>query len=203
MPHARAGDGKSINLDTEKRVTRAEELLCEQYTGRQIVTLLCDEFKIVERTAYTYLKVAYENLQSGAAEERAIRKTRARATWQAQYRKCLAAKDFSAANYALDRLCKLDGLFAPQKHKVEMTSSIAIGVQIRNVMTVLDTRGLEAMAIVLEQLEAAKQKGLLVEEPVGTPALHAGGDPDGLIDVDEPKPLPAPRIRNRKPRTKA
>lgn len=203
MPNMEPGDGASITLDTDKRVTRAEELLCEQYTGRQIVRKLCDEFGVVERTAYSYLKVAYENMQSGAAEERAIRKTRARATWQAQYRKCLTAKDFSAANYALDRLCKLDGLFAPTKHKVEVGGSITVGIQIRNVMSVLDARGIEAMAVVLEQLEAAKQKGLLVEEPVGTPALPEGVDPDSLIDVDEPKPAPAAKVRGRKPRTKA
>lgn len=200
MPHAHAGAGESVNLDTDQRATRAEELLCEQYTGKQIVKLLCKEFKVVERTAYSYLRIAYENLQAGAEDERAIRKTRARATWQTQYRKCLAAKDFSAANYALDRLCKLDGLFAPTKHKIEMGGVVTVGVQIRNVMNVLDVAGLAAMEIVLAQLEVARQKGLLVEDPVPAPQLPEGVSAEDIIDADVAKPTPV-KTRGRKQKT--
>lgn len=198
MPTGHAGQGETISLDTDKRVTRAEELLCEQYTSRQIVTLLCDEFKVVPRTAYSYLKLAYDNLATSSAEERGLRKAQAIAVWKAQFRRCIKKGDMSAANYAQDRLCRIYGLYAPLKHKVEMTGSISVGVQIRNVMNVLDARGLEAMAIVLEQLDAAKQKGLLVEDPIPTPALPAG-DGDGLFDIDAPKPAEATKTRGRKP----
>lgn len=190
----RAGEGESTYLATEKRVTRAEELLCTQYQSAQIVRALCEEFGVVPRTAYAYLKTAYERLQEDDAEERGLRKAKARASWQRQYQRCLDRNDMSAANYALDRLCKLDGLNAPTKHSVVVNATLTVQMEIRAIVGVLDAAGLAALDVLMKQVEAAQAKGLL---PSG-----AKRDPiDAELD-DEPRPIPV-KGRNRKPRTKS
>lgn len=201
-----AGDGETTYLDTEQRVKRAEELLCDQHTSRQIVDKLIEEFKIVERTAYTTIRIAYERLAADAANDRGIRKARARATWQRHYRRCLEKGDNQAANYALDRLCRLDGLYAPEK--IEVTNTLSVAVQLDMVVNVLDEAGLAALEIVMAQLEAAKQRGDIQEapdlddEPAG-PLLPAG---DAGIEVlardGKPVPIPA-KGRGRKSKAKS
>lgn len=197
-PSKAVGGGESTYLDTEIRVKRAEELLCDQHSGRQIVRTLCDQFEVVERTAYHYVRLAYDRLQADAANDRGIRKARARATWQTQYRRCLEAKDLSAANYALDRLMRLDGLFAPEK--IEIGGTISVAVQMRAVMNILDADGLAALEIVLTQMEAARVRGELVEAIDDEAATLPEGDEAvaELLGRDgEPVPIPA-KGRGRK-----
>jgi hypothetical protein len=198
-----AGEGATTYLHVEQAVRRAEELLCDQWTSRQIVEKLCKEFDIVERTAYTRIRIAYENLSADAANDRGIRKARARATWQTHYRRCIERGDMSAANYAMDRLCRLDGLFAPEK--VEHSGTISVAVQIDAVINVLDTAGLAALEIVMAQVEAAKQSGLLIDvpdEPTEDSTLPAGEEGDALLARDGVAvPIPAKR-RGRAPRGK-
>lgn len=201
-----AGEGVTTYLDTEQRVLLAEQMLCEQYTSKQIVNELCAVFDIVERTAYTTLKIAYDRLAKDAAADRGIRKARARATWQKQYRSCLAKGDNQAANYALDRLCRLDGLFAPEKIE-HTTTTITIDVQMNAVINVLDVAGLAALDIVLAQLDAARSRGQLLEasdpEDDGGRALPDGEEGTKLLARDgKPVPIPA-NGRGRKPKPKA
>lgn len=199
-PTKYAGDGETTYLDTELRVKRAEELLCTQYTGGQIVRTLCEEFAVVERTAYTYLKLAYERMQGDAAKDRGIRKARARASWQAQFRRCIANGEMQAANYALDRLCKLDGLNAPVKHEVEVSATLAVQVEIRAIVGILDAQGLAALDVLMKQIEAAQAKGLL---PAGD--AKAPPDPDSELAMldDEPKPIAAKGRGRKSPKAKA
>jgi hypothetical protein len=198
-PSKRSGEGETTYLDTDIRVRRAEELLCDQWSSRQIVEALIKEFSVVERTAYTYIKLAYENLSADAANDRGIRKARARATWQAQYRRCIAKGDLPAANYAMDRLCRLDGLFAPEKH-VHTTTMISVSVQIDAVINVLDAAGLAALDVVLAQLDAAKARGELADA-----AAEEAAPADAIeILARDGKPVPIPaKGRGRKPKAKA
>lgn len=202
----RAGDGDTTYLDTEQRVLVAEQMLCEQYTSKQIVTELCQVFGIVERTAYTTLKIAYDRLAQDAAADRGIRKARARATWQKQYRLCLAKGEHQAANYALDRLCRLDGLFAPEKIE-HITTTITVDVQIDAVVNVLDAAGLAALEVVLTQLDAARERGNLLEAPDpeddgGT--LLPDGDKGIELLARDGKPVPIPsKGRGRRPKAKS
>jgi len=202
-PSKRGGEGATTYLDTDIRVRRAEELLCDLWTSRQIVDTLVEEFKVVERTAYTYLKLAYDNLAADAANDRGIRKARARATMEQQYRRCIKLDDLSAANYIMDRLCRLDGLFAPEKH-VHTTTTISVAVRIDAVVNVLDAAGLAALDVVLAQVEAAKARGELAEA--------ADEDTGAAPDVEDPlellardgKPVPIPvKGRGRTPKAKA
>jgi hypothetical protein len=189
-----AGDGETTRIDTERRVKRTEELLCSQYTSSQIVRTLCEEFGVVDRTAYAYLKVAYERIAAdGSVEDRALRKARARASWQRQYQRCLDREDMPAANYALDRLCRLDGLFDPQKHSVSINATLNVQVQIRSIVALLDAKGLAALDEIVKQIEVAQAKGLL---PAGEPR-----DPIGdAIDAELESP-PAPK-RGKKSKAK-
>lgn len=195
-----AGEGEVTRTDTEKRVKRAEELLCLVHTSGEIVRMLCDEFKIVDRTAYTYVKLAYERLHVDDDAERGIRKARARAAWQAQYRRCIANSDWSAANYALDRMCKLDGLFAPTKHSVTVTASLSVQVQIRSIVGVLDATGLAALDVLMKQIEVAQAKGLLPagDAPKPDPADAAIEELD-----DAPRPIAVTGAGRKKPKAKA
>jgi hypothetical protein len=73
------------------------------------------------------------------------------------------------------------------------------------VINVLDTAGLAALEIVMAQVEAAKQSGLLIDvpdEPVENPNLPAGEEGDALLARDGVAvPIPAKR-RGRAPRGK-
>lgn len=201
-----AGEGETTYLDTELRVKRAEELLCDQHTSGQIVRKLVEEFGIVERTAYTTLKIAYDRLSKDAAADRGIRKARARATWQRHYQRCIKNGNDQAAGYALDRLCRLDGLFAPEKIE-HTTTTITVDVQMNAVINVLDVAGLAALDIVLAQLDAARSRGQLLEAPDPEDdngrALPDGEEGTKLLARDgKPVPIPA-NGRGRKPKPKA
>lgn len=193
-----AGEGEVTRLDSEKRITRAEELLCTQYTSRQIINALVDEFGVVARTAYAYLKAAYERLHDDDSDAvaRGLRKAKARATWQRQYQRCLSCNDMAAANYALDRLCKLDGHYAPTKHHHTVNATLSVQMDIRAVMGVLDTTGFKALDVLMQQIETAQAKGLL-------PASVKQQPDDSIVDAIDDRPKPIPVKRGKKPKSKA
>lgn len=162
----RAGEGEVLYGDTEIRVRRAEFLLAKQYSGGQVARLLAKEFECVERTARTYVAIAYDRMQASFADDRGIQVARALAAWQRRMRRCEEKGDEDAANYALDRICKIVGAYAPKK--IEVSGAIGIAVEARAVVSVLDAAGLAALQVVLEQLEKA---GVKPELPGMTPTL--------------------------------
>ena len=184
------GNGDSIYLDTEQRVRRAEEMICDGYSSRQIVETLVGEFKgrdgepIVERTAYAAIKVAYDRIAADAQDGRAMRKVQFRATLWAHYHRCLKVGELQAANRVLEQLARIDGLNVAEKIEVT-TTTVSVEMRIDAVIGILDDEGLKALDLVLAQVDAAKAKGLLTE---------------GAGELDE-APLPPMLSRGRAPQT--
>ncbi|MDQ1446791.1 MAG: hypothetical protein QOI20_3255 [Acidimicrobiaceae bacterium] len=165
-------------VEKNKRIERIEDLIAQQYSTKQIVAKVVDEFGVAERTAYTDITECYERAVPDSEEERSRRLDRARRSWQRRMRLAEEKGDQSAANYALDRLCKLDGLYAPKK--VEMSSSVTVSVSMRSVVGVLDAAGLAALELVMQQVEAAKARGELpAAEPPELVPVESDAEHDG------------------------
>lgn len=163
----RAGQGITTRVTTEQRVKRTEQLIAKLYTTRQIVDLLCAEYGIVPRTAHADIAIAFERLQADAADDRAVRKTQMRRVIHGLIRSHMSAGDRQAANYLVDKLCKLDGLYAPEKHEI---TTVSVEMRIDVLINILDAAGQAALDVVLEQIEVAKEKGLLLGDPIDVPA---------------------------------
>lgn len=159
-------------VDKNKRIDRIEELIALQHSTAQIARIIAKEFEVAERTAYNDITETYARALPDSQEESSTRLARARRSWQRRLRVCEEQGDQSAANYALDRLCKLDGLYAPKK--LELTANVTVSVSMRSVVGVLDAAGLAALEVVMQQVEAAKARG---ELPAGT--AHDAGEEDG------------------------
>jgi hypothetical protein len=96
---------------------RAVEILVQQYKpASEIVRVITAKFDCCERTVYDDIKVVWATLQTADGEERDVRKHQMRSTLRRLYSKTVGALDFKAAVTVLDRLCKLDGLYEPEKH---------------------------------------------------------------------------------------
>lgn len=148
-------------VEKDRRIVRIEDLLAEQYTTAQIVRLVVKEFGVAERTAYTDVSEAYAAVHADDAAESGIRLVRARRSWQRRLRRAEAAGDESAANYALDRICKLDGSYAPKKVEMSGMVGVTVNISMRSIVGVLDAAGLAALELVMQQVELAKARGEL------------------------------------------
>ena len=168
------------SLERHKRFKQIEELLAEQYTGGQIVRHMMKEHGLQERQCYLDLSEVYARCQADDARDHDVRMSKARLAWGRRLRMCESAGEQQAANYALDRICKLEGLYAPKK--IELTQTTAtVNIQITALVGVLDAAGLAALELVQQQIEAARQRGL----------LPAADDLPGHDVVDVEENLPA------------
>jgi hypothetical protein len=81
-----------------------------------VVREVMKKYGIKERQAWEWYKATFASL---AAEARTVdkdgRRAQMRATFSDCYQKALLARNFNAAVQALDRLCRLDGLYAPEE----------------------------------------------------------------------------------------
>jgi hypothetical protein len=93
---------------------RAVEILVQQYKpASEIVRVITAKFDCCERTVYDDIKVVWERLQAADGEERDVRKHQMRSTLRRLFAKTVKVCDFKSAVAVLDRLCKLDALYAP------------------------------------------------------------------------------------------
>lgn len=156
------------------RFAQIAELIEQQWSGPEIVEKLCVEHGISERMAQYDLAAVYEEFRKGDAEDQAVRIARARRAWQRQFRDCKTAQDRDAANYALDRLSRMDGVYAPKQ--VSITGTIGVAVEIRAVMRALDDAGLVALDLVMGQL---KRAGIGLTPTTSAPATPQSALPSG------------------------
>lgn len=151
------------------RFLKIADMVAEQWTGQQIVRAIADQFTISIRQAHFDLAEVYAQCRADSSADQEIRISRARLTWQRRMRLCELKGDQAAANYALDRLCKLDGLYAPKK--IEVGGTVGVVVQMRTVLSALDAIGLAALDVVMQQLALRGIGGL--PGMVDVPALAA------------------------------
>lgn len=172
------GGTKTVfSRDRHERMRRIEVLLAKQYTTKQMIRIIQaeEEPPVSERQVYTDIAEVYATIQAEDADERAIRLARARRTWARQYRRCVDKGDMSAANYALDRICKLDGLYAPKK--IEVSGTLSLSARVTSLVGILDADGIAALELIQRQIAAARDNGLL-------PAPVQDESMPSVIDVD-------------------
>lgn len=93
-----------------------ESLLATCTPTQVIIKQIGLKFGIKERQAKNWISATYAALAEEARPiEKAERRAQMRASLGDFYQKALLARQFNAAVTALDRLCKLDGLYAPEE----------------------------------------------------------------------------------------
>jgi hypothetical protein len=145
--------------DKNFRIRLIEDLLAQQHSNHEIVRLVAEQCHVAERTAYDDLKEAMARAVPESEDERISRIDRARRMWQRRIRICELQNKQADANYAADKLCKLEGVYAPKK--IEFSGTVGVAIEMRAVMGILDAAGIAALELVLEQVERAKAAGKL------------------------------------------
>ena len=163
------------HYDRDRRLAWAEERL-GKYSTRQLALTLAKHFEISERQAYEDIAEIVERCRADDEKEQEHRLSAARREWLRKSRLYESKGKFADANYAYDKYCKLNGLYAPKK--IEFSGSLTIGAQITSLVGVLDAEGLKALDVVQQQIAAARAKGLL-------PAPQAAESSPVPIDVSE------------------
>jgi hypothetical protein len=182
----------------DPKLVDAEDLLDPSNLTRKIR----ETFGVGRRSSYHDARHAWTLLSDMRAEERELRRRRAVAEWERRERRADAAGELQAANFALDRKHRLEGLYPAAK--LEVSGGIAvvgqIDVRIDALIGVLDDAGRAALAIVTEQLERARVAGML-------PAPSDEPDAADETERDEDPPADAPpkkvKYRPRKPKPEA
>lgn len=153
------------------RMLYSEDEICEIITERFVPIGRRDDVTVraIVRRDMKVIEQKYAALETDP-NVLINRKRRHRAALEFLYRDSLAARDRTNAGKTLDRIAKLDGLYAPIK--IDVTSNVkTVGVEIDKVIAALDARGLEAFELVLAQLDKA---GIAVKD---------GGEPPSLPEL--------------------
>lgn len=154
----------------------------------EIVAALRRDFRISQRLAYRDLAEVWQRRASEQARDRAALVAEAEFEWRRREAIADDRGETHAGNIALRERHKLLGLYAPKKieHSGSVGVSMTIDVKLDILVGVLDAKGLAALDVVLEQIEAARSAGLLPE-----PKSEEDGDEIDAEIVDA-TPLPAP-----------
>jgi hypothetical protein len=106
-----------------ERIRKVDELIGLQLGSAAIARKLAADYGISERMAYKDIREAFARLEANDAEDRGMRRARMRHTLQMLFRRCLSRKDYRGAGFAVDRLCRLDGLYEPEAIHVTQGAS--------------------------------------------------------------------------------
>lgn len=164
-------------IDRAKRLADLEERLAGPYAKADIVAYALEKYAVSARTVYDDLAEIEERWIAHDNEDSKLRRLRARRAWMRRQKKCEDAGEEQAANYALDRLHKITGEFAPERVEVSGRVEIAVDVQIEAFIERLDDEGLRCLAIVRDQL---RMRAL----PAGEAIALVGGSGDGSSGDD-------------------
>jgi hypothetical protein len=109
-----------------RRLERVEVLLALQTTGTQVCRMVMAEFGVCEQTVrhdIARVMFAHENKDAMTREER---RQQMRLSLKQLYQRCVNGKDYRGAGFVLDRICKLDGLYAPDNVNVNHTGVVLV-----------------------------------------------------------------------------
>ena len=110
--------GRKPAGEYEKRFAAVQRLVVLQMEYGDIAKRISEDFNVSIEQSRLDIKAVYRSMQEASVHERPMRAHNMRRSMQAFYRQALQAKQFKAALAALDRLCRLDGLYAAEKHEV-------------------------------------------------------------------------------------
>jgi len=109
------------------RIAFVHKLLAKQVSHREIQLRIQEKFGCSGRQGYNYIKHSYARMASEDKLAKPMRKLSMRVALQHFYQKALSDKAYAPALAALDRLCKLDGLYVPEE--VSISHSVQARVE--------------------------------------------------------------------------
>ncbi len=109
------------------RLLETTRLYDELLPKARIAETIAAKFGVSKRQVYADLQTLEEEAQFDGRAALAARKNQMRSTLQTCFRRCSEEKDWRGAGFFLDRLCKLDGLYAPAEVAVTNTLTVDIG----------------------------------------------------------------------------
>ena len=116
-----------------KRLGQVADLMASNTDSREIVRKLAEKHGVSERTIYKDIERVNIEAVKFDVQDRPYRKSKMRRTLNQFYTRAMARRAFGPALQALDRLCKLDGLYEPEK--VELEGKIAVHVSVAKMTT--------------------------------------------------------------------
>jgi hypothetical protein len=135
------------------QVAAAQEHLID-HTGAQTRAYLIETFKISRATATRRIAEAQRLIAEEAERVRPYLKARETARLDRIADKAEDKGEYQAAVAASREIGKLHGLHAAKKIHV---TTVSVAIEISAVLEVLDARGLAALDVVLEQVEAPRR----------------------------------------------
>lgn len=104
--------------ETEKRRRKVENYLAIQMDPREVQARIEQEFQVTRRTVRNDINWVYQQWEAESEQERPLRRNMMRRSMRSVLKRALAAEQWNVAIQILDRLCKLDGLYAPSEAKI-------------------------------------------------------------------------------------
>ncbi len=155
---------------TRVAFTQKARLENDYSTARDLVMA---KFKVSKATAERDIAQADALIADDAAVERPMLRIIETRRLQRVAAKAETDKQYSAVASLSREVAKINGLHAPKK--IEVSQKVTVSMRITSLVGVLDARGIAALEIVQEQIEAARQRGVL---PVATEGDRDDGDAD-------------------------
>jgi hypothetical protein len=155
------------------QIAAAQELLYE-HSSNKTRDMLMETFGISRATAWRRIAEAQRLIAEDAEQERPYLRARETARLNRIADKAEDGGEYHSAVAASREIGKLHGLHAAKKIQV---TTVSVAIEISAVLEVLDARGLAALDVVLEQVEAAKAAGLL-KAPEPEPIDVSGDEAD-------------------------
>lgn len=114
-----AGKPRRAGMPPDRaRITDVENLLALLYSDQEIQRRVAAKFGVAERTVRSDLTRVYAELHERASATRDARVARARHTAEAMFRSSLSAGDRRDAQGYFDKLCRIEGTYAPDALKL-------------------------------------------------------------------------------------
>jgi len=125
------GAHKSTKIGLAIRVDKAEELLSQGLRNQAVIDLLKQEYNVQHRTAQNYIYKALKQWEidsqtDDAIEIRNARRMQMRTELENLYEISRREKDIRNCYNILDRLCKLDNLYAPDQVEVTVNQGVMV-----------------------------------------------------------------------------
>lgn len=123
---------------TPQRLERVRALIEECKTTGEIEKQLSVEWDVSRQTIYNYVTKVFKILGDNNREHLPFRKDRMRERMEEQVKVCREAKEYAAANRALELLGKIDGVFDPIKLELSGPAGGVIPIAVEHSLNLKD-----------------------------------------------------------------
>lgn len=122
---ARLGRSSKSNGKVQSdRLIEAEKLLILCVPHRAIVQHMMEKFFISQQAAHEYIAAVYEAWARRPRIDKEALREKMRGTLSDLYQKCVRVGNLKTAVAVLDKMCRLDGLYAPEVSEVNLNTGV-------------------------------------------------------------------------------